>query len=70
MLNLSNDKDRNPITNDSILFKTLKTPDAGKVLARVLLSVTLVFFILLFFPWQQNIRGKGTLTAFSPSQRP
>ena len=32
--------------------------------------VTFLFFILLFLPWQQNIRGRGKLTAFSPAERP
>lgn len=70
MLNLSKNNRVNNLNDQSILFKTLKTPNAGKVLAKVLMTVTLFFFVLLFFPWQQNIRGKGKLTAFSPSQRP
>ncbi|MCE7997167.1 MAG: HlyD family efflux transporter periplasmic adaptor subunit [Roseivirga sp.] len=70
MLNLSKNNRVNELNDQSILFKTLKTPNAGKVLAKVLMTVTFLFFILLFFPWQQNIRGKGKLTAFSPSQRP
>lgn len=70
MLNLSKNNPSELKDDQSILFKTLKTPNAGKVLAKVLLTVTFLFFILLFFPWQQNIRGNGKLTAFSPSQRP
>lgn len=70
MLNLSKNTRSDLMDEQSILFKTLKTPNAGKVLAKVLLLVTFLFFILLFFPWQQNIRGNGKLTAFSPSQRP
>lgn len=70
MLNLSKNNRVNNLNDQSILFKTLKTPNAGKVLAKVLMTVTFLFFVLLFFPWQQNIRGKGKLTAFSPSQRP
>lgn len=70
MLNLSKNNRSDLLDEQSILFKTLKTPNAGKVLAKVLLLVTFLFFILLFFPWQQNIRGNGRLTAFSPSQRP
>lgn len=70
MLNISENKDSNKIEQKSILFKTLKTPNAGKILAKVLLSASFLFFILLFFPWQQNIRGKGKVTAFSPGQRP
>lgn len=68
MLNVSRDNVK--MEQSSILFKTLKTPDAGKVLAKVLVSISIVFFIMLFLPWQQNIRGTGKLTAFSPSERP
>lgn len=70
MLNVSKNNQSDLMKEQSILFKTLKTPNAGKVVAKVLIVVTFLFFILLFFPWQQNIRGKGKLTAFSPSQRP
>lgn len=70
MLNISESKDNRSLEQKSILFKTLKTPDSGKLVAKVLLTVTGLFFILLFLPWQQNIRGKGTLTTFSPSERP
>lgn len=70
MLNLSDNKDQQIKHQESVLFKTLGSPKAGKKLARILLTVTFLFFILLFFPWQQNIRGKGKLTAFRPSQRP
>ena len=70
MLNISENRDAKRFEQKSILFKTLKTPNAGKILAKVLLSASLLFFILLFFPWQQNIRGKGKVTAFSPGQRP
>ena len=70
MLNISDNRIKDHIKHKSILFKTLKTPNAGKVVARVLLIITGLFFILLFLPWQQNIRGNGRLTAFTPGQRP
>ncbi|PWL27965.1 HlyD family efflux transporter periplasmic adaptor subunit [uncultured Roseivirga sp.] len=70
MLNISDNKDNEMIEQKSILFKTLKTPGAGKVVAKVLVGVSLLFFILLFFPWQQNIRATGKITAFSPGERP
>ena len=70
MLNLSDNRNYELKNQQSILFKTLGKPNAAKVLAKVLLFVTFLFFILLFFPWQQNIRGKGKVNAFSPDQRP
>ena len=51
-------------------LKALKTPTAGKTLARWLAGMGIVFMIILFLPWQQNIRGRGTLTALSPANRP
>lgn len=51
-------------------LKTLKTPSAGRILARILMSLFGVFLIILFVPWQQNIRGAGDLTAFAPQNRP
>jgi len=68
MLNVS--KYGGKMEQSSILFKTLKTPNTGKILAKVLLITTFAFFIMLFLPWQQNIRGTGELTALSPSERP
>jgi len=70
MLNISNNSIRDKVKKESVLFKTLKTPKSGKGVAKILLAVTFLFFILLFLPWQQNIRGNGNLTAFSPQERP
>ncbi|WP_109831644.1 HlyD family secretion protein [Reichenbachiella versicolor] len=51
-------------------LRTLKTPGTGRVLARWLMGLSAVFIILLFLPWQQNIRGTGKITAFTPANRP
>lgn len=51
-------------------LQTLKTPSAGRVLAKWMMGLFSVFFLVLFFPWQQNIRGKGEVTAFTPGNRP
>jgi multidrug resistance efflux pump len=40
------------------------------MVAKVLMVLTLLFILFLFLPWQQNIRGKGKLTALSPKNRP
>lgn len=53
-----------------LTLKTLKTPSEGKVLARWLVGIGFVFFLGLFLPWQQNIRGVGKVTAFSMKNRP
>lgn len=51
-------------------LRALKTPSAGIVLAKVLMTLGLILFIFLFLPWQQNIRGKGKVTALDPANRP
>lgn len=51
-------------------LKALKTPSAGIFLARLLMASGLVLLLSLFLPWQQNIRGKGKVTALDPANRP
>ena len=51
-------------------LQSLKTPRTGRALARVLLGIIGFFCIILFLPWQQNIRGKGSITALTPQNRP
>jgi len=51
-------------------LRTLKTPEVGRTVAKVLLVLVGIFLIFLFLPWQQNIRGNGNLTALSPQNRP
>jgi multidrug resistance efflux pump len=51
-------------------LRSLDTPMAGKILVRWLIGLGLIFLIVLFLPWQQNIRGNGKVTALSPGNRP
>ncbi len=51
-------------------LRTLKTPGIGRTVAKVLLVIVAIFILFLFLPWQQNIRGKGKLTALNPGNRP
>ena len=48
----------------------LLDPEGGRRLGRVMMVAVLVFFIILFLPWRQNIEGSGTLTALTPQDRP
>lgn len=43
---------------------------SGKVLLRILTVVFILFLIVLFIPWTQNIRSKGFVTTLKPDQRP
>ncbi len=51
-------------------LRSLNTPMAGKILAQWLFGIGVIVFIVLFLPWQQNIRGSGKVTALSPGNRP
>lgn len=51
-------------------LRTLRTHRGTYVLARFLLGILLLFILVLFMPWQQNIRGKGQVTALNPANRP
>lgn len=51
-------------------LRSLNTPMAGKILAQWLMGIGLIFLIVLFLPWQQNIRGTGKVTALNPANRP
>lgn len=71
MLNFSKHRIDKIIEQEKLYaLRAIKTPKAGKILARWLMVFFALFFIILFLPWQQNIRGFGNLTAFNPVNRP
>ncbi len=72
MLNLSNNVVPESVKESSNAYiqELVSTPKSTHVLKRWLLGFFVIFIIILFLPWQQNINGKGTLTALSPSERP
>ncbi len=70
MLNLSPNSVKDIPQDNLYSLRSLNTPMAGKILARWLLGIGLLFIAILFLPWQQNIHGTGQVTALSPSNRP
>lgn len=71
MLNLSKNSISKIIPQDKLYsLRALKSPQSGKILAGWLTGIGVIFFIILFLPWQQNIRGGGKVTAFNPVNRP
>jgi multidrug resistance efflux pump len=71
MLNISPNSVQKKMPQERLYaLRSLDTPLAGKILAKWLLGIFILFFIVLFLPWQQNIRGSGKVTALSPSNRP
>ncbi|MCG9791416.1 HlyD family secretion protein [Flavobacterium algicola] len=54
-------------------YKTVKGLEKRphyKILNRIITLVSIIAFITLFFPWTQNISGKGAVTTLKPNQRP
>ncbi|TAE99561.1 MAG: HlyD family efflux transporter periplasmic adaptor subunit [Runella slithyformis] len=71
MLNLSNNRVEVPILEREInALKTLHTPRTGIIAFRWVLGIFVAIFLMLFLPWQQNIVGKGYVTALTPQDRP
>ncbi len=71
MLNLSQQSIRGQIPHSNLYtLRSLQTPRGGRILARILMAVLAIFLIMLFLPWQQNIRGNGAITALDPMNRP
>lgn len=72
MINLSNNTVPESVkeSTNAYLQELVSTPKGAHVLKRWMLAFFIIFIITLFLPWQQNIRGKGTLTALNPAERP
>lgn len=52
------------------ILRTMRSPNAALVLARMIFGLTIVSALALtFVPWQQNIPGSGRVVAFAPIER-
>lgn len=51
-------------------LKTISTPRTARIMTYWMIGIMVVIFLCLFLPWQQNVEGSGTLTAFTPQDRP
>jgi multidrug resistance efflux pump len=71
MLNISPNRinDRIKTERYSALFN-IEQRRSGKVFLRLLTGFFLLFFLILFIPWTQNIRSAGNVTTIKPDQRP
>lgn len=71
MLNLSPNKIDHKINRGRYAsFSLVKDFRAGKIFSRLLVTLFIMFLIILFLPWTQNIRSKGYVTTLTPEQRP
>ena len=71
MLNISKNSIQSRINNDK--YPSLQVDSSSyrrKGFLRVLLFLVILSIGLLFAPWTQFVRGKGTITALTPDQRP
>ncbi|MCB0734407.1 MAG: HlyD family efflux transporter periplasmic adaptor subunit [Flavobacteriales bacterium] len=71
MLNISKNRIEGKVDRSRYQsFGMLKTHRFVKVLARMFGLSFLVFMVIMFIPWTQNIRNKGEVIALQPDQRP
>ena len=71
MLNLSSNRIDNKIDKKAYAsFSETKDYKAARIFARTLIKLLVVFVLLLFLPWTQNIRSRGYVTTLQPDQRP
>jgi multidrug resistance efflux pump len=71
MLNISENSILNRV--DTTKYKSFQQTDLPKVnrpFKRWLLGLLLLFVVVLFLPWTQNIQTKGKVTTLRPDQRP
>ncbi|MEA5139513.1 HlyD family secretion protein [Arcicella rigui] len=72
MLNLSKQSTSKQINEQFELYSlnTLHTPRSAVILKRWLMVIGIILIAVLFLPWQQNVTGKGDISAFTPKDRP
>ncbi|QNL22891.1 HlyD family efflux transporter periplasmic adaptor subunit [Hyphobacterium sp. CCMP332] len=71
MLNIS----RNSVSQfikkeDFISLRYVERLHSGRVLLKILMYISIVSIIVMFIPWTQNIRARGSVTTIRPDQRP
>jgi len=70
MLNISNNSiDRDTVLKDQSSYQEVMATNASRKLVILLSAIFFIAFIILFFPWTQNIRSRGKLTALRPQDR-
>lgn len=70
MLNISrNSIDRDEVLKDQSSYQEVTATKATKKIIYLLTVLFFLGFIMLFFPWTQNIRARGSLTTVRPENR-
>ncbi|MBU2884851.1 HlyD family secretion protein [Gilvimarinus agarilyticus] len=70
MLNIShNSIDRDEILKNQSSYQEVMRTKASRTLVRLLSVLFFLGFVMLFLPWTQSIRARGTLTTLRPENR-
>lgn len=71
MLNISNNEvDFKVDPQQYASISRLDKKGTKSIISRILLGAMLIFIVILFLPWTQNVQGSGYITTPLPSQRP
>jgi multidrug resistance efflux pump len=70
MLNLSPDNINNIDQKGLKALHRVEQKKSSHKLLKVIYAFFIIFFLILFLPWTQNIRSKGSLTTLRPEQKP
>ncbi|MGB0390209.1 MAG: HlyD family secretion protein [Salibacteraceae bacterium] len=71
MLNISPQSIKDDVVESHFdSLKLIKLRTSGMLLIRILIGMSILFFLFFFLPWTQNIRSKGNVTTLKPDQRP
>ncbi len=72
MLNLTDNTVKDHINTEELhSMAMLNNYSSGKRIAKVIIVIVTFLFVIMFFPWQQNIFStEGSLTALKPQDRP
>jgi len=71
MLNISSNSIKHlDDLNNYKSFVILRSKIKRKTLLKIMCILLFLLIIILFFPWTQNIRSNGNVTALKPNQRP
>jgi multidrug efflux pump subunit AcrA (membrane-fusion protein) len=71
MLNISDNEIHIPgLETDYSAFSKISRPNAARAIGAWLFGFFILFILVLFLPWTQNINAKGNLTTLRPDERP
>ena len=71
MLNISKNRVEGKVNTKSyVSFSMLGNNKVSNTFSKLLIVSFLIFIIVLFLPWTQNIKSKGYVTTIQPDQRP